>query len=85
MNEEILKLFFSEKATRIFLAIEPDKEKFGSQVRNEVLAMYSYTIQTLRKLRDLGLLEQRKERRRIYYSLTEKGEELRKQLLRVLE
>jgi len=78
-NKNIFDLLFWDKRAVILLALDK-KEKNFTQLHKEARVVARTLSRALKEFINFGLVKKRRDKRKVFYSLTEKGENVKKKL-----
>jgi len=78
VNKNIFNFLVWEKRVAVLLSL--DREKNFTQLRKEVRVTARSLSNTLKELINFGIVQKKRVKRMVFYSLTKKGKELWKKL-----
>jgi len=82
MNEEFIKLFFRESPIKVLLCCR--QETFSSKIAKDIDGTYSHVVNVCKDFMLMGLICSTKRGRRVFYTTTEKGRVLIKNIDNIL-
>ena len=78
------EIFLNEKSSKALILLSGGK-KYGSEVSKGIDSTYAHTVGILKKFEKQGLAKTRKEGRKKFYTLTEKGQAKAEALKQVVD
>lgn len=75
-------IFFRGGAHKIIMAIS-DNTNYVNKISRKISTTYSHVVGTLNELEKKGLISKKKDGRKVYIKLTDKGQKLKELLIKM--
>lgn len=86
MKENGPDIFLREKPSKILVSLNnPSTENYASALSTQADCTYSHTVRLIKKFKELGLIETKKEGRKKIVKLTHEGEQVATNLAEVFD
>ncbi len=84
-DQDLEEFLLNTKPVRLLVRLrQQTADNYATPLASDINATYSHTVKVLQKMKDFGLVEFSKRGRKKEVGLTEKGEELAKDLHRLI-